>query len=93
MRAVHTLMKEAPCWGLFVFGWRYTETAARMAALDTEVVMEINEIRPGMTCLTREGTAYVLEVDKQSLLVLLQREYETIPVQVRSDEILAPITR
>ncbi|KAL8205065.1 UNVERIFIED_CONTAM: hypothetical protein K2H54_000017 [Gekko kuhli] len=46
-----------------------------------------------MTCLTREGTAYVLEVDKQSLLVLLQREYETIPVQVRSDEILAPITR
>ena len=38
-----------------------------------------------MTCLTREGTAYVLEVDKQSLLVLLQREYETIPVQVRSD--------
>ncbi|MBC8674189.1 hypothetical protein H2136_17875 [Aeromonas hydrophila] len=35
--------------------------------------MEINEIRPGMTCLTREGTAYVLEVDKQSLLVLLQR--------------------
>ena len=25
--------------------------------------MEINEIRPGMTCLTREGTAYVLEVD------------------------------
>ncbi len=55
--------------------------------------MEINEIRPGMTCLTREGTAYVLEVDKQSLLVLLQRAYETIPVQVRSDEILAPITR
>ena len=55
--------------------------------------MEINEIRLGMTCLTREGTAYVLEVDKQSLLVLLQREYETIPVQVRSDEILAPITR
>ena len=43
--------------------------------------MEINEIRPGMTCLTREGTAYVLEVDKQSLLVLLQREYETIPVR------------
>ncbi|HAU4856596.1 hypothetical protein B5717_17040 [Aeromonas hydrophila] len=93
MRAVHTLMKEAPRRGLFVFGWRYTETAARMAALDMEVVMEINEIRPGMTCLTREGTAYVLEVDKQSLLVLLQREYETIPVQVRSDEILAPITR
>ena len=25
--------------------------------------MEIHEIRPGMTCLTREGTAYVLEVD------------------------------
>ncbi|ASX11134.1 hypothetical protein EHZ77_17165 [Aeromonas dhakensis] len=93
MRSAHTLMKEAPRRGLFVFRWRYTETAARMAALDTEVVMEINEIRPGMTCLTREGTAYVLEVDKQSLLVLLQREYETIPVQVRSDEILAPITR
>ena len=35
--------------------------------------MEIHEIRPGMTCLTREGTAYVLEVDRQSLLVLLQR--------------------
>lgn len=62
-----------------------------MAALDTEVVMEIHEIRPGMTCLTREGTAYVLEVDKQSLLVLLQREDETIPVQVRSDEILGPL--
>ncbi len=62
-----------------------------MAAQDTEVVMEIHEIRPGMTCLTREGTAYVLEVDKQSLLVLLQREDETIPVQVRSDEILGPL--
>ena len=34
-----------------------------MAALDTEVVMEINEIRPGMSCMTREGAAYVLEVD------------------------------
>ena len=32
------------------------------------------------------GPFYVLEVDRQSLLVLLQREYETIPVQVRSDE-------
>ncbi len=55
------------------------------------VVMEIHEIRPGMTCLTREGTAYVLEVDRQSLLVLLQREDETIPVQVRSDDILGPL--
>ena len=62
-----------------------------MAALYTEVVMEINEIRPGMTCLTREGTAYVLEVDRQSLLVLLQREDETIPVQVRCDDILGPL--
>ncbi len=62
-----------------------------MAALDTEVVMEIQDIRPGMTCLTREGTAYVLEVDRQSLLVLLQREDETIPVQVRSDDILGPL--
>ena len=62
-----------------------------MAALDTEVVMEIQVIRPGMTCLTREGTAYVLEVDRQSLLVLLQREDETIPVQVRSDVILGPL--
>ena len=53
--------------------------------------MEIHEIRPGMTCLTREGPAYVLEVDRQSLLVLLQREDETIPVQVRSDDILGPI--
>ncbi|MGL6532445.1 hypothetical protein ACSZN5_04220 [Aeromonas caviae] len=53
--------------------------------------MEIHEIQPGMTCLTREGTAYVLEVDRQSLLVLLQREDETIPVQVRSDDILGPI--
>ncbi|WP_429019480.1 hypothetical protein [Aeromonas allosaccharophila] len=53
--------------------------------------MEINEIRPGMSCMTREGVAYVLEVDRQSLLVLLQREYETIPVQVRSEEILAPL--
>lgn len=42
--------------------------------------------------MLREGTAYVLEVDRQSLLVLLQREYETIPVQVRSDEILAPLS-
>lgn len=56
-----------------------------------EVEMEINEIRPGMSCMTREGAAYVLEVDRQSLLVLLQREDETIPVQVRSDEILAPL--
>ncbi|MGL4250715.1 MAG: hypothetical protein ACRCR1_08835 [Aeromonas sp.] len=53
--------------------------------------MEINEIWPGMSCVTREGTAYVLEVDRQSQLVLLQREDETIPVQVRSDEILAPL--
>ena len=53
--------------------------------------MEIHEIRPGMTCLTREGTAYVLEVDRQSLLVILHREDETIPVQVRSDDILGPI--
>ena len=53
--------------------------------------MEINEIRPGMSCMTREGAAYVLEVDRQSLLVLLQRADETIPVQVRSDEILAPL--
>jgi len=43
------------------------------------------------TCLTREGTAYVLEVDRQSLLVLLQREDETIPVQVRCDDILGPL--
>ena len=71
--------------------WRYTGRAAWMAALDTEVVMEIQDIRPGMTCLTREGTAYVLEVDRQSLLVLLQREDETIPVQVRSDDILGPL--
>ena len=56
-----------------------------------EVEMEINEIRPGMSCMTREGAAYVLEVDRQSLLVLLQRADETIPVQVRSDEILAPL--
>ena len=49
--------------------------------------MDINEIRPGMSCLTREGVGYVLEVDRQSQLVLLQREAETIPVQVRSDEI------
>ena len=56
-----------------------------------EVVMEIHEIRPGMSCMTREGAAYVLEVDRQSLLVLLQRADETIPVQVRSDEILAPL--
>ena len=41
-----------------------------MAAQDTEVVMEIHEIRPGMTCLTREGTAYVLEVDKQGRIRL-----------------------
>ncbi len=53
--------------------------------------MEIHEIRPGMTCLTREGMAYVLEVDRQSLLVLLQREDETIPVQVRCDDILGPL--
>ncbi|MCF5728773.1 hypothetical protein K3H43_15515 [Aeromonas veronii] len=53
--------------------------------------MEINEIRPGMSCMTREGAACVLEVDRQSLLVLLQRADETIPVQVRSDEILAPL--
>ena len=53
--------------------------------------MEINKIRPGMSCMTREGAAYVLEVDRQSLLVLLQREDETIPVQVRSEEILAPL--
>ena len=33
----------------------------------------------------------MLEVDRQSLLVLLQREDETIPVQVRSDDILGPI--
>ncbi|PJC92073.1 hypothetical protein CUC44_16865 [Aeromonas lusitana] len=85
------MMKEAPYRGLFIGRWRYTEEAAWMAAQDTEVVMEIHEIRPGMTCLTREGTAYVLEVDKQSLLVLLQREDETIPVQVRSDEILGPL--
>lgn len=51
--------------------------------------MEISEIRPGMNYLTREGTAYVLEVDRQSLLVLVQREDETIPVQVHSDAILA----
>ncbi|QHQ53301.1 hypothetical protein GWI30_06045 [Aeromonas media] len=77
--------------GLFIGRWRYTERAAWMAAQDREVVMEIHEIRPGMTCLTREGTAYVLEVDRQSLLVLLQREDETIPVQVRCDDILGPL--
>ena len=55
--------------------------------------MDIHEIRPGMTCLTREGRAYVLEVDSQNQLVLLQREDETTPVQVRSDEILAPFTK
>ena len=51
--------------------------------------MDISEIGPGMNCMTREGAAYVLEVDRQSLLVLVQREDETIPVQVRFDDILA----
>ncbi|MDO2946830.1 hypothetical protein [Aeromonas simiae] len=50
--------------------------------------MDIHEIRPGMYCQTREGAAWVLEVDRQNHLVLLQREDETIPVQVRSEEIL-----
>jgi len=51
--------------------------------------MDISEIGPGMSCMTREGAAYVLEVDRQSLLILVQREDETIPVQVRFDDILA----
>lgn len=52
--------------------------------------MDIGEIRPGMRCLTREGSAWVVEIDRQNQLVLLQREDETIPVQVRCDDILAP---
>ncbi|ALP42271.1 hypothetical protein [Aeromonas schubertii] len=50
--------------------------------------MDIREVRPGMYCQTREGSAWVLEVDRQNRLVLLQREDETTPVQVCVDDIL-----
>ena len=83
------MMKEALrgafCWWMAIYWNGCMDGSARRG------FMEIHEIRPGMTCLTREGTAYVLEVDRQSLVMLLQREDETIPVQVRSDDILGPI--
>ncbi|MDX1267382.1 MAG: hypothetical protein R3311_08460 [Oceanisphaera sp.] len=50
--------------------------------------MDIHDIRPGMICHTSDGSGYVLEVDTNNQLVLLQREDETIPFQVHVSELL-----
>ncbi|MFP2768232.1 hypothetical protein [Oceanisphaera sp. KMM 10153] len=49
--------------------------------------MDIHDIRPGMICHTPDGSGYVLEVDINNQLVLLQREDETIPFQVHVSEL------
>ncbi|MCC4265555.1 hypothetical protein [Oceanimonas baumannii] len=50
--------------------------------------MDIREVRPGMICYTTEGSGYVLEVDVNNEIVLLQREDETIPFQVHVSDLL-----
>lgn len=44
--------------------------------------MDIHQIRPGMICHTQEGSGYVLEVDTQNQLILLQRADESFTFQV-----------
>lgn len=58
------------------------------ACLRSGVNMDIHEVRPGMICHTADGSGYVLEVDVQNQLVLLQREDETIPFQVHVSELI-----
>ena len=64
------MMKEALargfCWWMAIYWNGCMDGSARHGGCHGDT-----EIRPGMTRLTREGTAYVLEVDRQSLLVLL----------------------
>jgi hypothetical protein len=50
--------------------------------------MDIHDIRPGMICHTSDGSGYVLEIDINNQLILLQREDETIPFQVHVSELL-----
>ncbi|MGO1247964.1 MAG: hypothetical protein ACTHY5_07250 [Oceanisphaera sp.] len=48
--------------------------------------MDIHDVRPGMICYTSESSGYVLEVDIQSQLVLLQND-QAIPFQVHVSEL------